>query len=123
MAGKRILVVDDERDIIDLLTDVLGSHGYDVDSAVNADGALELVRANIYDAAILDFNLPDMNGVMLHREIRQMDEELADHSLFTSGMQQSDDNLGYYSAYSVGFISKPFDVQDVLEALRGLWAN
>jgi DNA-binding response OmpR family regulator len=123
MAGKRILIVDDERDIIDLLTEVLGAHGYAVDSAVNAEGALDLVRANIYDAAILDFNLPDMNGVMLHRQIRQMDEELAGHSLFTSGLLQSDDNLGYYSAYSVGFISKPFDVQDVLEALRGLWGD
>jgi DNA-binding response OmpR family regulator len=123
MAGKRILIVDDERDIIDLLTEVLGAHGYAVDSAINAEGALDLVRANIYDAAILDFNLPDMNGVMLHRQIRQMDEELAGHSLFTSGLLQSDDNLGYYSAYSVGFISKPFDVQDVLEALRGLWGD
>jgi DNA-binding response OmpR family regulator len=123
MAGKRILIVDDERDIIDLLTEVLGAHGYAVDSAINAEGALDLVRANIYDAAILDFNLPDMNGVMLHRQIRQMDEELAGHSLFTSGLLQSDDNLGYYSAYSVGFISKPFDVQDVLVALRGLWGD
>ena len=77
MAGKRIIVVDDEREIIDLLSEVLSAHGYTVDSAVNADGALELIRTNIYDAAILDFNLPDMNGVMLHRQIRQMDEELA----------------------------------------------
>jgi DNA-binding response OmpR family regulator len=123
MAGKRIIVVDDEQEIIDLLSEVLSAHGYTVDSAVNADGALELIRTNIYDAAILDFNLPDMNGVMLHRQIRQMDEELAGRSLFTSGLLQSDDNMGYYSAYSVGFIAKPFDVQDVLEALRGLWKD
>lgn len=121
MAGKRILVVDDERDIIDLLTEVLGAHGYTVDSAVNAAEALDLVRAHMYDAAILDFNLPDMNGVMLHRQIRQMDGELADRSLFTSGLVQSDDHLGYYSAFAGGFISKPFDVQDILEALRMLW--
>jgi CheY-like chemotaxis protein len=123
MAGKRILVVDDERDIIDLLTEVLGAHGYTVDSAINAAEALALVRANIYDAAILDFNLPDMDGVMLHRQIRQMDEELAGRSLFTSGLVQSDDNLGYYSAFAGGFISKPFDVQDILEALRMLWRD
>lgn len=123
MAGKRILVVDDERDIIDLLTEVLGAHGYTVDSAINAAEALDLVRANIYDAAILDFNLPDMDGVMLHRQIRQMDGELAGRSLFTSGLVQSDDNLGYYSAFAGGFISKPFDVQDILEALRMLWRD
>jgi len=121
MAGKRILVVDDEQDIIDLLTDLLSANGYAVDSALDAAGALDLVRASIYDAAILDFNLPDMDGVMLHRQIRQMDEELADHTLFTSGLVQSEDNLGYYSTFGGGFIPKPFNVQDVLDALGNLW--
>jgi len=86
MAEKRILVVDDEQDIIDMLVELLVAQGYEVDSAATAEGALEQVRANIYDGAILDFNLPDMNGVMLHRQIRQMDSELADHTLFTSGL-------------------------------------
>ena len=120
MAGKRILVVDDEQGIVDLLTDLLGAQGYEVDSALDAPAALERVRATIYDAAILDFNLPGMDGVMLHRQIRQMDEELAEHTIFMSGLVQSDDNIGYYSAYG-GFISKPFDVEVVLGALRDLW--
>jgi len=123
MGDKRILVVDDEQDIIDLLTDLLTASGFAVDSALDAAGALELVRANISDAAILDFNLPDMDGVMLHRQIRQMDAELADHTLFTSGLVQSEDNLGYYSTFGGGFIPKPFDVGEVLEAVRNLWSE
>jgi CheY-like chemotaxis protein len=123
MSDKRILVVDDEQDIIDLLSEWLGANGYVVDCALNAREALAHVRANIYDAAILDFNLPDMDGVMLHRQIRQMDEELAANTIFTSGLVQSDDNLGYYSAFGRGFLSKPFEVQGVLDALRGLWAD
>jgi DNA-binding response OmpR family regulator len=123
MAEKRILVVDDEQDIIDMLVELLTTQGYEVDSALTAEAALEAVRASIYDAAILDFNLPDMDGVMLHRQIRQMDNELADHTLFTSGLVQSDDNMGYYAAFGGGFIAKPFDVNDVIEALRNLWAG
>lgn len=123
MADKRILVVDDEQDIIDMLVELLTAQGYAVDSAVTAEGALEQVRANIYDAAILDFNLPDMNGVMLHRQIRQMDNELADHTLFTSGLVQSEDNMGYYAAFGGGFLAKPFDVNDVIEAVRNLWVE
>lgn len=123
MSTKRILVVDDETDIIDLLRELLVSQGHEVDSATGAADALELIRATIYDAAILDFNLPDMNGVMLHRHIRQMDEELADNTLFTSGMVQSENNVGYYAAHGMGFLSKPFDMQDVLEALDRLWAR
>ena len=63
---KRILVVDDEPSIVELLQDVLSVEGFLVDAAPNAAGALDRIREHIYDAAILDFNLPDMDGVMLH---------------------------------------------------------
>ncbi len=118
--SKRILVVDDEAEIVELLRDVLTSEGFDVDAAFDAESALRFVKANIYDAALLDFNLPDMDGVMLHHRIRQMDADLARHCIFMSGQVQSDDNLGYYSSYSGGFLSKPFDIRDVLRAVRGL---
>jgi DNA-binding response OmpR family regulator len=115
--SKRILVVDDEPEIVDMLGEFLSAHGFVVDSAPDAAGAIERVRDNIYDAAILDFNLPDMDGVMLHRQIRQMDGELAGRTLFTSGMVQSEHALGYYATYGMGFLSKPFDMQEVLDWL------
>jgi two-component system OmpR family response regulator len=118
--GKRILVVDDEPDIVEMLCDLLSNCGFDVDAAPSAQEALQRIRETIYDAAVLDFNLPDMDGVMLHRQIRQMDAELAGRTLFMSGMVQSDHNLGYYAAQSAGFISKPFEVDEVLSALRSI---
>jgi DNA-binding response OmpR family regulator len=122
MAGERILVVDDEAEIVELLRDVLTAEGYVVDAAPDAEAALALIRENIYDAALLDFNLPDMDGVMLHRQIRQMDEELAAHAIFMSGLLQSDMNLGYYLAESGGFLAKPFDVANVLAQIRQMLA-
>ena len=120
MATKRILVVDDEVIIVDLLTVILTDQGFEVDFALDAASALAKVRESIFDAAILDFNLPDMNGLMLHREIRQMDEELADNTLFASGVEQSEKNLDYYTSYGKGFLSKPFEVQEVLSAVNRL---
>jgi two-component system NtrC family sensor kinase len=120
MQGKRLLVVDDEVDILDLLRDVLTAEGYIVDAVPDAKSALELIHGNIYDAAILDFNLPDMDGVMLHRQIRQMDADLAERTVFMSGLVQSDANLGYYAAQGGGFLSKPFTITDVLAAVRNL---
>ena len=117
MERQRILVVDDERDIVEMLAEILSTYGFEVDSASSAQAALQRIRETIYDAAILDFNLPDMDGVMLHRQIRQMDGELAAKTLFMSGMVQSDQNLGYYATQSAGFVSKPFQVNQVLEAL------
>ena len=120
MAGERILVVDDEAEIVELLRDVLVSEGYVVDAAPEAAAALQLIRENIYDAALLDFNLPDMDGVMLHHQIRQMDAELAARTIFMSGLLQSDGNLGYYMSQSGGFLAKPFDIRDVLRQVRAL---
>jgi len=120
MATKRILVVDDEVIVVDLLTAILTDQGFEVDFALDAASALAKVRESIFDAAILDFNLPDMNGLMLHREIRQMDEELAGNTLFASGVEQSEKNLDYYTSYGKGFISKPFEVQEVLSAVNRL---
>jgi DNA-binding response OmpR family regulator len=120
MAGERILVVDDEAEIVELLRDVLVAEGYVVDAAPDAKGSLELIRENIYDLALLDFNLPDMNGVMLHHQIRQMDAELASRTIFMSGLLQSDGNLGYYMSQSGGFLAKPFDIRDVLRQVRTL---
>ena len=122
MSEKRILVVDDEPELVQLLKDVLGVEGYVVDSAPDAAAALELIRANIYDGAILDFNLPDMDGVMLHRQIRQIDDDLAQRTLFSSGLVQTDGNLGYYTREGGGFLAKPFDVGQVVDAVRDLLA-
>lgn len=116
--AARILIVDDEENILELVKDVLSAEGYVVDVAPDADTALSLIREHIFDAAILDFNLPDMDGVMLHRRIRQMDQELAEHAIFTSGLVQSDKNLGYYTSRAGGFLSKPFKVPDLLRAVR-----
>jgi len=115
--AKRILVVDDEPEIVAMLEEFLAAHGYVVESAPDAAGAIERVRGSIFDAAILDFNLPDMDGVMLHREIRQMDGELAARTLFTSGLVQSEHALGYYATYGMGFLPKPFDMQEILDWL------
>ena len=120
MAGERILVVDDEADIVELLRDVLVAEGYVVDAAPDAAASLQLIRDNIYDLALLDFNLPDMDGVMLHHQIRQMDAELASRTIFMSGLLQSDGNLGYYMSQSGGFLAKPFDIRDVLRQVRAV---
>ncbi len=120
MAQRRALVVDDEPEIVDLLRDILEGRGFEVDSAPDARTALELIRENIYDVAVLDFNLPDMNGIMLHRQIRQMDAELAARTIFMSGYVQAEQHADYYSAHGGPFLSKPFEVDEVLRAVDAL---
>lgn len=123
MSERSILVVDDEVEIGDLLRDALAQRGWSVDVALDARRALELVHERLYDAAILDFALPDMNGIMLHRQIRALDAELGARTLFTSGRGQTDDNLAYFGNSGLGFLAKPFDVTEVVGALERLWGG
>ena len=120
MSEPRILVVDDEAAIRDLLRDVLVAEGFEVDCAKDAASALGLVREKIYAAALVDFDLPDMDGVMLHRQLREMDPELASSTLFMSGLVQRDEHMEYYTHASGGFFAKPFDVLLVVAEVRRL---
>jgi two-component system OmpR family response regulator len=110
--------VDDEESVRDLLRDALIETGWAVDTAGTGAEALQQIRDNLYDAAVLDFALPDTNGVMLHRKIREMDPELAQRTLFISGVAQSDQRLDYFGADGIGFVSKPFDVWEVVSRLQ-----
>jgi DNA-binding response OmpR family regulator len=120
MESKRILVVDDEASIRDLLREAITAAGWEVDTAADATEALRLVKENLYDAAVIDFALPDMNGMRLHREIRGMDDELGRRTMFISGLAQSVDRLDYYGADAGGFLPKPFDVSELLHRLGKL---
>jgi two-component system response regulator HydG len=70
--SPRILVVDDEVDTCRNLSDILTDLGYHVDTAHEGLAALELVRRNRYDVALLDLKMPRMDGLTLYREIKKI---------------------------------------------------
>jgi two-component system, NtrC family, response regulator HydG len=67
-----ILVVDDDVDTCRNLSDILTDLGYRVDTAHDGLAALELVRRNPYDVALLDYKMPGMDGLTLYREIKRL---------------------------------------------------
>jgi two-component system response regulator HydG len=67
-----ILVVDDDQDTCRNLADILADLGYRVDTAHDGPSALELVRKNPYDVALLDFKMPGMNGLELYKEVKKL---------------------------------------------------
>jgi DNA-binding response OmpR family regulator len=117
---KRILVVDDEREIVRILETALADWGYEAVGAPDARAALALVREQVFDGAIFDFHLPDMNGIMLHHRVHAMDEELAARTLFISGFEQPDDKLGYFESEASGFLRKPLHLPEVRRKLAEL---
>jgi DNA-binding NtrC family response regulator len=84
MPDKRIIIVDNEPEILELLGDALAARGCRVNTASTAEGALELLWANSYDVAIVNDNLPGVDAVDLFVQIRQVDPRLAERTLFLS---------------------------------------
>src|SRR5438309_3507615 len=70
--GPSILVVDDDGDTCQNLSDILTDLGYRVDTAHDGPSALELVRRRPYDIALLDLKMPGMDGLELYREIKRL---------------------------------------------------
>jgi len=73
MPDIKILVVDDEENILNIFRLALESNGYKVDTAATAHEALEKVKAGTFQVCLLDNNLPDMHGTELLRQIHQID--------------------------------------------------
>jgi CheY-like chemotaxis protein len=71
-ARTSILVVDDDVDTCRNLADILTDLGYHVETAPDGPTALELVRQNAYDVALLDYKMPGMDGLTLYREIKRL---------------------------------------------------
>ena len=74
-SSARILIVDDEQDTCENLSDILTDLGYEVDTANDGFAALDLVKKRAYDVALLDLRMPGMDGLELYRRMRETSAE------------------------------------------------
>jgi DNA-binding response OmpR family regulator len=73
---KRILLVDDEIDVISLFKMVLEMNGFEVDAYTDPVAALSDFKANSYGLALLDIRMPNVNGFELYKKIREVDNNI-----------------------------------------------
>ncbi|GHF27403.1 response regulator transcription factor [Streptomyces morookaense] len=114
----RVLVVDDEASLADLLRLALRYEGWDVHTA--ADGAEAVRRAREFrpDAVVLDVMLPDMDGLAVLARLRH---ELPDVPvLFLTAKDSVEDRIAGLTAGGDDYVTKPFSLEEVVARLRGL---
>ena len=71
----RLLVVEDEKKLCDMIAKSLHQAGYEVDTCNDGEEALDMIYAEMYDLIVLDLNLPGMEGMDILRELRKENEE------------------------------------------------
>ena len=106
----RILVVDDEPDIRNILRLLLSSRGYVVEEAENGSAALALVRERAFDLILLDIMMPEMSGTDACAELRKITSAPV---LFLTAKDQDADRIEAYQCGGDDYLVKPFSNQEL----------
>jgi DNA-binding response OmpR family regulator len=114
----RILVVEDDARLVDMLARTLREHGYAVDVAGDGAKALYLAAINEYDALILDVGLPGRDGIEVSRELRRRGSRVP--ILMLTARDTIDDKVTGLDAGADDYLVKPFEVKELLARLRAL---
>jgi DNA-binding NtrC family response regulator len=113
VAGKNILVVDDEETILDLLESVLETSGHHVERAQNGRQALEKVQRVDFDIIISDVKMPDMGGQKLYECIAELKPHLRRRVVFSTGDTVNPITQELFQRTGNHFLAKPFRLEEV----------
>ena len=115
---KRILIVDDDEEIRELLEFDIAQSGYTVDTAKDGVEGLHKALNNAYDLILLDVMMPKMNGFDVCKNIRQA--RLAIPVLMLTAKGTIEDKTDGFDSGADDYLVKPFDIQEVLLRIRVL---
>ena len=110
---QRVLVVDDEQVILDLLELVLGFHGYDVVCCSSGLEALERCRVESFEVLICDYGLGDLDGISLHRTLSQEGHSLAARTILVTGEVVDPSVDAFLEETGLCALRKPFDMDEL----------
>ncbi len=115
---KRILCIEDEPEMIDLIRLILGRRGFDVHGASGGVEGLQKVRQEHPDLVLLDLMMPDLDGWEVYQQMKA-DEATRDIPVIvvTAKAQSIDKVLGLHIAKVDDYIAKPFSPQDLLASV------
>jgi len=115
MTSSRILVVDDEPELRRVLRSTLSALGFVVADAETGETALERVREEKFDLILLDVNMPGLNGLETCRALRARSDVSI---LMLTVRDRAEDKIEALDAGADGYVTKPFDVNELLARIR-----
>lgn len=114
----QVLVVDDEPVLAELVSMALRYEGWDIATAGDGAGAIELARDNPPDVVVLDVMLPDMSGLDVLRRLRELQPGLP--LLLLTAKDSVEDRIAGLTAGGDDYVTKPFSIEEVVLRLRAL---
>ena len=121
MSASRLLVVDDQAAIRDLVAIILTADGHQVTTASDGAEALRLLeRQPPYDLIVSDLKMPNLDGPSLYLELSRRWPDSRPHLLFMSGFIDSPEYAGFLQETKVPVLLKPFDVDHLSHVVSGI---
>ena len=121
---RRILCIEDEPEMIDLIRLILVRRGFEVSGATGGKEGLSAVRENLPDLVLLDLMMPDMDGWEVYQQMKA--DESTRHIpviVVTARAQSIDKVLGLHIAKVDDYIAKPFSPQELLNSVEKVLAQ
>jgi two-component system NtrC family sensor kinase len=116
--GKRILVVEDEASLSEMICEALSAEGHQVDRAGDGVTASKKVKEGSYDLIISDLKMPNMGGRELYDAVHRMDPDLARRIIFSTGDSVSADTQAFFRQIGNPYLTKPFNLRDLYNAVN-----
>lgn len=114
---RRILIIDDDKELSDITKDMLSDYEYEVDQAYSIEEAYEVLTNGIYDVILLDINLPDGEGYEVCRELRKVSTVPV---IFASARTSVDDRVTGFEEGGDDYLPKPYSMKELLVRVNAL---
>jgi len=115
----RILCIEDEQEMIDLISLILSRRGFEVTGAHGGQNGLDMVRRDLPDLVLLDLMMPDLDGWEVYQQMKAHEETRDIPVIVVTAKAQSIDKvLGLHIAKVDDYIAKPFSPQDLLTSVE-----
>jgi two-component system NtrC family sensor kinase len=119
--GRKVLVVDDEVDILDLVGKILIRQGYSVQTAVDGESALRHLAGARFDLIISDWKMPGLSGQQLFQRLLETDAETANHMVFMTGDVLSEKTEKFLKEHGKTCLTKPFSIPELQKIVSDMF--
>jgi two-component system, NtrC family, response regulator PilR len=108
---KRMLVVDDEKSVRDLLAEYLNEYGYDVTCAANGQDALQIYKQGQFDVVMSDLNMAPMDGLELLNKVKEINPDVL--FIMITGYPSITSSIEAIKKGARDYITKPFNIDEI----------
>jgi len=116
--GKRVLVIDDEEPILQMVREALTPQGYEVDIASDGATALQRIAEKQYDVALCDWKMPGLNGQQVYERARAVNPGLSDRIIFITGDIINERTRRFLEQQNKVCLPKPFSIAEFRLAIK-----